>query len=60
MGEAGSGRLARPSPWGTFTSYSLPASWRTPLWVINCLADNTPRAAARPPIADTQADNRRG
>src|SRR5674476_120256 len=22
--------LARPSPWGTFTSYSLPASWRTP------------------------------
>jgi hypothetical protein len=29
----GSGRLARPSPWGTFTSYSLPASWRTPLRV---------------------------
>jgi hypothetical protein len=25
--------LARPSPWGTFTSYSLPASWRTPSWV---------------------------
>jgi hypothetical protein len=31
--HSGSGRLARPSPWGTFTSYSLPASWRTPLWV---------------------------
>ena len=31
-----------------------------PQRVINCLADNTPRAAARPPIADTQADNRRG
>ena len=25
----------QPSPWGTFTSYSLPASWRTPLWVIH-------------------------
>jgi hypothetical protein len=23
--HSGSGRLARPSPWGTFTSYSLPA-----------------------------------
>ena len=31
--HSGSGRLARPSPWGTFTSYSLPASWRTPLRV---------------------------
>src|SRR5262245_37516327 len=29
----GSGRLAKPSPWGTSTSYSLPASWRTPLRV---------------------------
>jgi hypothetical protein len=29
--HSGSGRMARPSPWGTFTSYSLPASWRTPL-----------------------------
>src|ERR1700691_630030 len=29
--HSGSGRLARPSPWGTFTSYSLPASWRTPV-----------------------------
>ena len=28
--HSGSGWLARPSPWGTFTSYSLPASWRTP------------------------------
>ena len=27
--HSGSGWLARPSPWGTFTSYSLPASWRT-------------------------------
>src|SRR5208283_3942506 len=27
--------------------------------VINCLADNTAGAAARPPIADTKADNRR-
>src|SRR5258707_9593431 len=26
--HSGSGRLARPSPWGTCTSYSLPASWR--------------------------------
>ena len=25
----GSGWLARPSPWGTLTSYSLPANWRT-------------------------------
>ena len=33
--HSGSGRLARPSPWGTFTSYSLPASWRTPFRVIN-------------------------
>jgi hypothetical protein len=33
--HSGSGRLARPSPWGTFTSYSLPASWRTPRWVKN-------------------------
>ena len=32
MHHSGSGRLARPSPWGTFTSYSLPASWRTPRW----------------------------
>ena len=31
--HSGSGRLARPSPWGTFTSYSLPASWRTPFRV---------------------------
>ncbi len=29
-------------------------------WVINCLADNTAGAAARPPIADTNKDNRRG
>ncbi len=28
--------------------------------VINCLADNTVGAAARPPIADAEADNRRG
>src|SRR5580700_4908320 len=27
--HSGSGWLARPSPWGTSTSYSLPASWRT-------------------------------
>jgi hypothetical protein len=33
--HSGSGWLARPSPWGTCTSYSLPASWRTLLWVIN-------------------------
>jgi hypothetical protein len=33
--HSGSGRLARPSPWWTFTSYSLPASWRTRLWVIS-------------------------
>src|SRR5271168_4480667 len=32
--HSGSGRLAKPSPWGTSTSYSLPASWRTPSWVI--------------------------
>ncbi len=25
MHHSGSGWLARPSPWGTFTSYSLPA-----------------------------------
>ena len=29
----GVGWLARPSPWRTFTSYSLPANWRTPSWV---------------------------
>ena len=33
----GSGWLARPSPWGTFTSYSLPANWRTLLRVNNRL-----------------------
>src|SRR6516164_5780783 len=26
--HSGSGWLARPSPWGTCTSYSLPANWR--------------------------------
>jgi hypothetical protein len=31
--HSGSGRLAKPSPWGTSTSYSLPASWRTLLGV---------------------------
>src|SRR5262249_1902702 len=31
--HSGSGWLARPSPWGTCTSYSLPANWRTPLRV---------------------------
>jgi len=31
--HSGSGRLAKPSPWGTCTSYSLTASWRTPLRV---------------------------
>jgi hypothetical protein len=31
--HSGSGWLAKPSPWGTSTSYSLPASWRTPRWV---------------------------
>src|SRR5262249_43191545 len=31
--HSGSGWLARPSPWGTCTSYSLPANWRTPLGV---------------------------
>src|SRR5664279_6285655 len=30
-----SGICSRPSPWGTFTSYSLPASWRTPFRVKN-------------------------
>jgi hypothetical protein len=33
--HSGSGWLARPSPWGTCTSYSLPANWRTPVWVIH-------------------------
>ena len=37
MHHSGSGRLARPSPWGTFTSYSLPASWRTPVWVKDAI-----------------------
>jgi hypothetical protein len=31
--HSGSGWLARPSPWGTCTSYSLPANWRTLLRV---------------------------
>jgi len=31
--HSGSGRLAKPSPWGTSTSYSLPASWRSQLRV---------------------------
>src|ERR1700722_18483271 len=31
--HSGSGRLAKPSPWGTCTSYSLTASWRTPFRV---------------------------
>src|SRR5262249_43276819 len=30
--HSGSGWLARPSPWGTCTAYSLPANWRAPLW----------------------------
>jgi len=35
--------------------------WRQwQLRVINCLANNMAGAAARPPIADTKADNRRG
>src|SRR5215510_6535122 len=32
----GSGWLARPSPFCSFTSYSLPANWRTPCWVMFC------------------------
>src|ERR1700686_1659034 len=36
--HSGSGWLARPSPWGTFTSYSLPASWRTPRWATSRLS----------------------
>src|SRR5271169_6853368 len=36
--HSGSGWLARPSPWGTFTSYSLPASWRTPRWVSSVVS----------------------
>jgi hypothetical protein len=30
--HSGLGRLASPFPWGTFTSYSLPLSWRTQRW----------------------------
>ena len=33
MHHSGSGWLARPSPWGTFTSYSLPAFLAHSLWV---------------------------
>ena len=40
MHHSGSGWLARPSPWGTSTSYSLPASWRTPFWAIVVAAPN--------------------
>src|ERR1700686_4846319 len=40
--HSGSGRLARPSPWGTFTSYSLPASWRTPNRVIRAVLTARP------------------
>ena len=35
MHHSGSGRLTKPSPWGTSTSYSSPASWRTRLGVMN-------------------------
>jgi hypothetical protein len=36
FGDLADGAAVRPSPWGTFTSYSLPASWRTPEWVNFC------------------------
>src|SRR5258708_2643261 len=49
--HSGSGRLARPSPWGTFTSYSLPASWRTPRWV-KIRTQCEPRFSGLPLIAD--------
>ena len=42
MHHSGSGRLARPSPRGTFTSYSLPASWRSLLRVIRVIPPACP------------------
>jgi hypothetical protein len=48
----GVGWLARPSPWRTFTSYSLPASWRTPLGVRFARREAPPRTAALPPTAE--------
>jgi hypothetical protein len=46
--HSGSGWLARPSPWGTFTSYSLPASWRTPVRVRLGLAGHLASRQLRP------------
>ena len=47
--HSGSGWLARPSPWGTSTSYSLPASWRTPLVGVKLPSRRTTGQAVRDP-----------
>jgi len=50
--HSGSGRLAGPSPWGTFTSYSLPASWRTPFRVKVRNTHPEKMSSALPPNSD--------
>src|SRR6266581_5014502 len=54
--HSGSGRLAKPSPWGTSTSYSLPASWRTLLRVRIDKTQGEYKESASPSIADMRAD----
>src|SRR5262249_23858350 len=49
--HSGSGWLARPSPWGTCTSYSLPANWRTLLQVQRVKALCEPAVDRREQVA---------
>src|SRR5262249_52127492 len=50
--HSGSGWLARPSPWGTCTSYSLPANWRTPLRVTSRSLTSPTLSPVYPPEPD--------
>jgi hypothetical protein len=58
MAARGSGRY-RLMPSANICFSNFVAS-RVCFGSMNCLADNAADAAARPPIADTNADNRRG
>src|SRR5262249_2379929 len=51
--HSGSGRLARPSPWGTCTSYSLPANWRTLLMAQPCRSATSALTESFGEIADS-------
>jgi hypothetical protein len=56
--HSGSGWLARPSPWGTCTSYSLPANWRTPLRVNRVVVAGWRRVRSTPNSRPTGAPYR--